>query len=161
MWGVVHLVADESRVGQGLVSWLKARLGGQRVTGYNFRGTGRKAALGSAFLALVETGRFQYWGDDGERPLSDGWWFWRQVEACRYELPVDGRFERDLRWGVPASVKVDTPEGMRPVHDDRLLSAALVAEVDRLWREGKVVLGAAESVVIGAPVLEGWEGVEW
>ena len=34
------------------------------------------------------------------------------------------------------------------LHDDRLVSAALVAEMDRLVREGKVRVGGAESAVI-------------
>jgi len=37
---------------------------------------------------------------------------------------------------------------MLPVHDDRLLSAALVAEFDRLLRERKVLLGDAKSAVL-------------
>ncbi len=35
-WNVVHVVADDSGVGTGLVDWLKARLGPGRVTGYTF-----------------------------------------------------------------------------------------------------------------------------
>jgi hypothetical protein len=149
-WGVSHVIADESGVGQGVVSWLGAALGEHHVTGYNFAGRGQKAALGSAFLSLVETGRFKYWTGDQEQPLSDGWWFWQQVGACTYELPDTGRFDKDLRWQVPASAKVDTPDGPQFIHDDRLLSAALIAELDRLIRCGAVIAGRAESVVIDA-----------
>jgi len=50
---------------------------------------------------------------------------------------------------------VSTPTGRKPVHDDRLVSAALVAEVDRLIREGKIKMGRAESAVIkGVDQLE-------
>jgi hypothetical protein len=135
-----------------MVSWLVAALGERRVTGYNFSGTGQKAALGSAFLSLVETGRFKYWGYDPEAssalPLTDGAWFWHQVRACTYEVPPDGRFDRDLRWGVHPAHRTDTSTGPQPTHDDRLISAALVAEMDRLLRTGAVVLGTAESAVI-------------
>jgi hypothetical protein len=147
-WNVAHLVVDSSGVGQGIASWLAGALGEHRVTGFNFAGTGKKAQLGTMFLSLVETGRFHYWTGDEEEPLSDGWWFWKQVSACRYEVPPDGRFDRDLRWEVPASHRTDTPAGPRPTHDDRLLSAALAAELDRLTREGKIALGTAQSTVI-------------
>lgn len=149
-WDVAHLVADESGVGQGMVSWLSAALGAHRVTGYNFAAYGQKARLGSLFLSLVETGRFRYWGDDAEVEGSDGWWFWRQAEACTYHLPPDGQFERDLRWEVPPAHKTATLEGPQLTHDDRLLSAALVAHLDRLVRECQVALGRAESAVITA-----------
>jgi hypothetical protein len=149
-WHPAHLLADESGVGQGLVSWLSAALGGHKATGYSFSGHAKKAALGSALVSLVETGRFRYWAGDSTEPLSDGWWFWQQVAACGYEMPPDGQFDRDLRWGVPASHRTLTPAGPQPTHDDRLLSAALVAELDRLYRAGKLVLGMGESDVIEA-----------
>ncbi|MGD8491254.1 MAG: hypothetical protein PVI68_19765, partial [Anaerolineae bacterium] len=87
-WQVGHLVGDESGVGLGVISWLASAMGGHRVTGYNFGGHA-KAALGSAFLAVVETGRFKYWTGDEEIPLSDGWSFWQQVAHCTYDLPPD------------------------------------------------------------------------
>lgn len=160
-WQIVHLVADESGVGAGLVDWLTARLGqaGDRVgvTGYNFATGHGKAALGSAFLALIETGRFHYWGGDAQQPLSDGWWFFVQAEACTYQLPEGGRFERDLRWGVPEGALVDTPAGRQAIHDDRLLSAALVAVYDDLYRQGRLQLSRGASAVIGPadPLLRG------
>jgi hypothetical protein len=147
-WHVAHLVADESGVGLGLVSWLQAALPG-KVTGFTFSG-GNKARLGANFISLVETGRFLYWTDDAHLPDSDGWWFWRQVEACSYEIPPEGRFEVDLRWGVKETHKTHTPEGTFPTHDDILISAALVAELDRLLMTGAVILGTAASAIIEA-----------
>jgi hypothetical protein len=147
-WGVAHLVADASGVGQGMVSWLSAALGAQRVTGYGFAARGQKARLGTLFLSLVETRRFRYWTGDEEVEGSDGWWFWRQAEACSYELPAEGQLERHLRWGVPSGHRTPTATGLAPTHDDRLVSAALVAHLDRLVRECAVALGRAESVVI-------------
>ena len=156
-WGVAHLVSDESGVGLGVTSWLKSALGENRVTGYNFGGTGKKAALGSAFLSLVETGRFRYW--PGDRILGDAWWFWRQVEACTYEVPPDGRFDLDLRWAVPTTHKTDTPTGPVLTHDDRLLSAALVAELDRKLAAGDLVLGTAHSAIV--PAADPFAGMEF
>jgi hypothetical protein len=147
-WQVAHIISDESGVGLGLTSWLAAAFGELHVTGYNFAGPGKKAALGSAFLSVVETGRFRYWleGD----PLGDAWWFFRQVEACTYELPPNGRFDRDLRWSVPTNHKTPTPTGPQLTHDDRLLSAALVAELDRKLATGDLLLGSARSAVLEA-----------
>ena len=148
LWQVSHLVADQTGVGQGLVSWLEAALGAHRVTGYDFSGRSQKAALGSAFMALVETGRFRYWSGDEDQPGSDGWWFWQQVGACTYELPPGGRYDKHLRWFVPASHRTLTPGGSEPTHDDRLVSAALVAELDRLYRTGRLTLGTGASEMI-------------
>lgn len=150
-WNVAHVVADESGVGQGLVSWLLATMGEHRVTGVNFAAPTRKAALGSTFLAVVETGRFRYWTGDQELAESDGWWFWRQVAACAFELPPDGQFDKNLRWGVPPAHRTDTPTGPQPTHDDRLLSAALIAEADTLYRAGKLSFGTATSDLIPRP----------
>jgi hypothetical protein len=147
-WQIDHLVADESGVGAGLVDFLSARLGGHRVSGYNFATGHGKAALGSAFISVVETGRFRYWRQGEEEPLSDAWWFYRQLEACTYELPTGGRFERDLRWGVPPGARCDTPLGPMAVHDDRLISAALVAVCDNLYRQGHLSLARGASAVI-------------
>ena len=144
-WNVAHVIADESGVGQGLVSWLQATMGEHRVTGYNFAPRNRKAALGSAFLSVVETGRFKYWTGDQAEPGSDGWWFWQQVAACAFELAPDGQFDKDLKWGVPPGHRTQTPTGPETTHDDRLLSAALIAQVDALYRAGQLTLGTATS----------------
>jgi hypothetical protein len=155
-WGVAHLVSDESGVGLGLTSWLRKALGEKRVTGFSFSGPGVKAALGSAFLSLVETGRFKYWPID--RHLGDAFWFWAQVEACTYEVPPEGRFDRDLRWGVHPNHRTSTPEGPEPTHDDRLLSAALIAHLDRELAAGRLLLGSAVSAVVApADPLAGLE----
>ena len=156
-WQIAHLVSDDSGVGLGLTSWLKKALGDNRVTGFNFAGTGKKAALGSAFLSLVETGRFRYWPIDDH--LGDAFWFWAQVEACTYEVPHEGRFDRDLRWGVPDTHKTSTPAGPEPTHDDRLLSAALIAELDRKLAAGDLVLGTAQSAVL--PPADPLAGLEF
>ncbi|MFN2138195.1 MAG: hypothetical protein ACK2UK_19725, partial [Candidatus Promineifilaceae bacterium] len=146
-WSVAHLVADATGVGEGLVDWLAARLGRSLVTPFKFNRRS-KAGLGTAFLSLVESGRFSYWSDDAEEIGSDGWWFWQQAAHCVYDLASGGVLQSDMRWQVPAAARVSTPRGRRPVHDDRLLSAALIAEIDRLLRDGKLSLGSAHSAVI-------------
>jgi hypothetical protein len=116
------------------------------VTGFIFTPSA-KARLASRFLSLVETGRFKYWSG-AEEPLSDCWWFWTQAKACTYDMPAEGRFEHDVRWGVPATARVDTPAGRLPIHDDRLISAALVTIHDDLIRQGKLQVGQAVSAII-------------
>ena len=104
--------------------------------------------LPSSFVTLIETGRFKYWSDDAQEEWSDGYWFWTQAAHCTYDLPPGARYERDLRWYVPTSARISTPTGMLPVHDDRLISAALTAEADRLLTQGKINLGQAISTII-------------
>ena len=146
-WQITLLVCDATGIGEGLSGWLSARLGSSRVVPFKFTRLS-KAALGAAFLTLIETGRFKYWlGDEGQEG-SDGFWFWTQAARCTYDLPAGGSFERDLRWYVPDSARISTPTGMEPIHDDRLISAALIAEADRLIQIGNLGLGHAKSAVI-------------
>ena len=147
-WNVAHTIIDAAGVGQGLADWLAAALGRERVTAHQLGGSGAKARLGSDLLALIDTGRFRYWTGDEDEPLSDGWWFWQQVVACGYSLSGAGRFDHDLRWGVPAAARITTPRGVEPTHDDRLLSAALVAELERRRRDGALLFGASASRII-------------
>lgn len=148
-WQTAHTIIDATGVGQGLADWLTERLGPGRVTAYQLSGAAVKARLGSDFLALVDTGRFRYWAADDD-PLQDGWWFWQQAAAAVYSLGGQGRFDRDLRWGVPEHARIDTPRGIERIHDDRLLSAALVAELDRRRRQGGLLLGLSTSRIVRA-----------
>lgn len=152
-WNPAHTLIDAAGVGQGLADWLGERLGRGRVTAWPLGSAPAKARLGSDFLALIDTGRFRYWADEadaaGDEPLSDGWWFRQQAAACVYSLGPGGRFDHDLRWGVPESARVATPLGPQLIHDDRLLSAALVVEIERRRVAGKLVLGEGVSRVVG------------
>jgi hypothetical protein len=117
-WGVRWIVADASGVGAGLVSFLSARQAfGAKVVPFQFSPPRRKSELGWDFLTVVETGRFKMFRDDGSADWRE---FWMQVDECRYEVS-EGE-EKRMRWGV-----VDAS-----LHDDRLLSAALVAELDKV-----------------------------
>jgi hypothetical protein len=171
-WQVSHVIADATGAGEGLVDWLAAALGQSRITPFKFTALS-KAALGSRFISIVETARFKYFTELAPEsctldpdplpsadprslipvPLSDSWWFFTQVAACTYELLPDAPFDRGLRWRVPDAATVSTPAGLQPIHDDRLLSAALVAVYDQavvrpLAREGALPLGRAASALI-------------
>jgi hypothetical protein len=161
-WQVAHVVGDATGVGEGLLNWLAAALGPEMVTPFKFTRRS-KAQLGVDFLALVETNRFKYWQEEVE--FDDAWWFFQQARGCAYELEAGRPMETHLRWFVPGTTKVRrpggaAPTGMQALHDDRLISAALIAEADKLIKDGKIAAGRAESVVIrGVDPLEelsGW-----
>ena len=114
------------------------------MTGYTFT-PAAKARLGSLFLSCIETGRFKYWSRE-DQPLQDGWWFYRQAEACTYHIPPGGQFDKHLQWSVPASAKISTPAGPKPIHDDRLLSAALIALCDDLPAAGALLFTGSSTV---------------
>ncbi|HDZ36982.1 MAG TPA: hypothetical protein ENH62_01625 [Marinobacter sp.] len=144
-WGVVAAVCDFTGLGQGITDALIEAMT-QPVFGFDFAKSYGKSRLGNDFLAVVETGRFRYFAGSMEEELSDWWHFFTQCEHCGYELAEGVPIERGLRWEVKASAKVVTSTGdSLAVHDDRLLSAALVAEVDRLVKEGELFLVAGGS----------------
>lgn len=144
-WGVGHVIIDGTGVGEGLASFVAAALGRERVTIFKFSSSS-KAALGSSFLSVVETGRFRYFASAGV--YDDAWWFEVQAAACGYELPPGGQFDKHLRWGVPNNHKTNTPEGDVLTHDDRLVGGALIALADGLFAEGKIRGGSGESAVV-------------
>jgi hypothetical protein len=148
LWNVFAVVCDATGVGAGLADALRKGYRRQ-VSGFTFNGP-NKARLGNDFLAVVETGRFQYWGGDSlGTEGGDSWWFFEQCRACGYELRPGMPIERGLRWGVSPTARVAMSDGSAAlVHDDRLLSAALVAELDRMIREGELFVATGESVVI-------------
>lgn len=153
LWQPIALIADASGVGQGLCDAL-AKAWPRQVVAVQFTAA-RKSALGHAFIALIETGRFQYWTPDD----PDGWTFYEQCRLCTYEIQEGVPPERGLRWYVPSYATTTRPDGTTvPVHDDQLVSAALVAEADRLYRQGKLFLGGCISEVLRPPRQErrGW-----
>lgn len=146
-WQISHIIIDGTGVGEGMASFLAAAFGSSRVTIFKFNGS-TKAALGSTFLSIIETGRFKYWSDDAHTEYSDGWWFFTQAAACTYDLPPGGQFDKHLRWSVPNTHKTHTPTGPTPTHDDRLLSAALVAAADDLILNNKLHTGTGQSAIV-------------
>ncbi|MCW7072210.1 MAG: hypothetical protein OCU12_07815 [Methanophagales archaeon] len=145
-WQVAHIVCDATGVGEGLADFLASEFP-NRVTQFKFTAVS-KAQLGSDFISIIETGRFQYWQDEVD--YSDSWWFFTQAEACTYSLAPEQPFERGLRWSVKNSHTTPTPTGPQPTHDDRLLSAALLAKIDEMYRDSVLNIGAALSAVIDA-----------
>ncbi len=118
VWRARRIVIDATGVGAGLASWLTAALPGL-VTPWVFTAPS-KSDLGWRLLAAIDGGRLKDYADDGTEETR---LFWRQLDACEYEVrPGPGKL---LAWGV------DDPR----VHDDLLLSLALVGALDDLdWR---------------------------
>jgi hypothetical protein len=118
VWRARRVVVDATGIGAGLASWLAAALPGL-VVPWVFTAHA-KSDLGWRLLAAIDGGRLKDYADDGAEETR---LFWRQVEACAYELrPGPGKL---LAWGV------DDPR----THDDLLLSLALVGALDdEDWR---------------------------
>ena len=120
VWRARWLVGDATGIGAGLVSFLATALAGHCTVLPFVFSQASKSALGWDFLGAVLTGRYAEYLDDG---APDTRAFWRQAHECRYTVaPGPGRL---MRWGVPPALG----------HDDLLISAALVAVLDRQdWR---------------------------
>ena len=130
VWHARSVVVDATGVGAGLASFLRAALGERVVVPFIFS-LASKSQLGWGFLGVVDSGRFKDYdqvtqGDTEARKFAEI--FWRQVEQCTYDVrPGPNRL---MSWSVP------DPR----VHDDLLLSAALVAVLDEQdWRPREAV----------------------
>jgi len=132
-WRVAYMVVDATGVGAGLASFLSKRLGSYKddppgvVISFEFT-MASKSDLGWDFLAVIETGRYKDYADDHQ---ADTRQFWREVGECEFEV-LPGPHKR-MRWGVSDPA----------VHDDFVISAALVAALDKIeWTldvEGEVI----------------------
>lgn len=154
VWRARYVVVDATGIGTGLSSFLRAALGERVVIPFVF-GLASKSKLGWDFLGIIDSGRYKEYqpppltppptlgegknlpallpdkGDvmGGDREAMDlAGIFWQQVAACTYEVrPGPGRL---MSWAVPDA----------RLHDDLLLSAALVAVLDEQdWRPRRAV----------------------
>ncbi len=128
LFSVRWLVVDCTGVGAGLTSFLSASLGEKVIPFlFNFR---TKSDLLWDFLGIIDSGRFK---DHTPSPLAgegvgegEQKEFWRQVSFCEFEI-LPGP-QKTVRWGVPDGTR-DPMDG-NLVHDDLLISAAMVAALD-------------------------------
>ncbi|MBC7264960.1 MAG: hypothetical protein H5T64_11490 [Chloroflexi bacterium] len=117
-WHPRWIVVDATGIGAGLSGFLTARYPRQ-VIPYAFN-LATKSDLGWGFLAVVDSGRYKEYADDGAPDTAQ---FWREVQAAQAEV-LPGPARR-MRWGVADPA----------VHDDLLVSAALCARLDEVdWR---------------------------
>ena len=106
----------------GLTSFLSASLG-EKVVPFEFN-TRTKSDLCWNFIGIIESGRFK----DHKQTLDckEQTEFWRQISFCEFNI-LPGP-QKTVRWGVPDGTR-DPADG-ELVHDDLLISAALVAALD-------------------------------
>ena len=126
-WQARYLVVDSTGIGAGLADFLDKALRPGTVLPFQFNAH-TKSQLGWDFLHLVDTGRWQ----DYEMGVgdADGVIFWKELEFCEHEV-VPGPSHL-MHWGVPAGAR--DPESGETVHDDTVISAALVTVLDRqVW----------------------------
>jgi hypothetical protein len=143
-WHALYLVVDATGVGAGLASFLDKALPG-RVIPFIFSSSS-KSKLGWDFLSIIETGRFLDWKAPRDGTQDERSEFWRQAGLC--ELKIFPGPEHRISWGVPDGTR--DPVTGELVHDDLLLSAALVAQLESLdWG-----IGASE-VIDGQDPLAG------
>lgn len=160
-WNNARVVVDASGVGAGVSSFLRDKLPDQ-VTALTFTRQ-IKSKLAWGFLSVIDTGRFQDFKPKLSAEREDGLLnplamamqdeqdslqalFYKQLAAVQYEVSVGS--ERTIRWSVP--------EGSRDgegnlIHDDLVLSAAMVAVLDEQdWHIGyePLLIQAVDPLVV-------------
>jgi hypothetical protein len=138
LWNCRYLVIDATGIGAGLASFLESTYPG-RVYPFVFSGA-TKSEMGWAFISVIETGRYKEY-----KPLDPE--FEGQLKLCGFEI-VPGP-DKKIKWGVADGTK--DPETGKVVHDDLILSAALVTVLDGLdW----AVTSPAYIIQAKDPLLE-------
>jgi hypothetical protein len=128
LWSPFRVIIDATGVGAGLANFLHDRLG-SRLIPFEFT-QASKSDLGWSFLSIIETGRYKEPGIV-DSVLS------QQLEYCQYSI-LDGP-GKIMRWGVPDGTR-DHGTG-ELIHDDYILSAALVSLLDKeSWGLGKSLI---------------------
>ncbi len=147
-WQARYLVVDATGIGAGLASFLEKALPG-KVIPFVFTQKS-KSDLGWTFLSIIETGRYkEYLAPDTGTLAALQRTFWSQVESCQSQI-LEGP-GKIIRWGVLDGSRDEASGEL--VHDDLLVSAALVGLLDgQEW-------GMAKSSVKYHDPLEGFEDV--
>jgi hypothetical protein len=141
-WHASYMVVDATGVGAGLASFLDKALPG-KVIPFVFSSSS-KSKLGWDFLSIIETGRFLDWKAPRDGTQDERSEFWRQAGLC--ELKIYPGPEHRIAWGVPDGTR--DPVTGELVHDDLILSAALVALLENLdWG-----IGASEVIEVQDPL---------
>jgi hypothetical protein len=121
-WNPTYWIIDSTGVGAGLADFVSnIRIG--VVIPFTFTSSS-KSKLGWDFLGIIETGRFKDHAPSGQKDQEE---YKEQLEACQMTvIPGPGQL---IRWGVPDGTR-STRTG-EPLHDDWIMSAALVAVLDQ------------------------------
>jgi hypothetical protein len=135
LFGVRWLVVDSTGVGAGMASFLSASLG-EKVIPFLFNSRTKSDLLWD-FLGIIDSGRFKDFASSPCLPLCEEPGdaaisspeqkeFWKQISFCEFEI-IPGP-NKTVRWGVPDGTR--DPSDGNLVHDDLLISAAMVAILD-------------------------------
>lgn len=129
-WKPLYLVIDATGVGEGLWAMLDHRYR-EKVIPVKFTSQ-KKSEIGYRFIGIIETGRFRDCCPTAEVD--------EQYSSCISEVLIGP--QKTLRWSVPEGQRNSSGE---LIHDDIIVSDALVSEVDELpWivsTETKIVQG--------------------
>ena len=116
LFEIRFLVVDATGVGAGMSSFLAASLG-DRVIPFELISPLKAPCCGTFSGSSIP---------EGLSPKESTGTFWEQVEFCQFEI-LPGPQKR-VKWGVPDGTRNPAPREL--VHDDQLISAALVAVLD-------------------------------
>ena len=156
-WQVAHLIADQSGVGAGLVSWLKSKLGSKPR--YRLHLHPRQQSPARLPLPLLHRDRPLQILDTAKTSPSRtaGGSTARPRPAPTTSRPA-ANSTNTSSGACPATAKISTPYGLADVstsaqanaralalHDDRLISAALIALCDDLHASGALRPGRPTS----------------
>ncbi len=119
IWQPMYIVIDATGVGEGQYSLLN-RAFPTRVIPIKFTAQ-EKSEIGYAYIAVIETGRFRDCAPNDTVRV--------QYEKCQSEI-LPGP-QKLMRWGVPDGTR-DKGGTEELVHDDFVLSDALVSALDKL-----------------------------
>jgi hypothetical protein len=143
LWKPARIVVDATGVGEGIASFL-GKTFPTAVIPFKFS-LKSKSDLAWSFLSVIESGRYKEYAETlnvqtfNIQTLQR--LFFQQCELTSFEiLPGPGKM---VRWGVPDGTR--DPINGELIHDDLVLSAALVALLDQ-----ETGLGQAEAVVVEA-----------
>jgi len=133
LWDFRYIVVDATGVGAGMASFLSAACG-EPVICFEFN-THTKSDMLWDFLGIIDSGRYKDYDpaarfSTSEAPssaLTKSENFWTQVSFCEFEI-LSGPQKR-VRWGVPDGTR--DPASGELVHDDLMISAAMLAILDR------------------------------
>lgn len=122
-WRARYVVVDATGLGAPVASFLEKALPG-KVVPFVFSQSS-KSRLGWDFCGLIDSGRYKEYAPDG---APDTALFWRQLGAVEYNVrPGPNHF---LTWSVPDPL----------LHDDFVMSAALVSSLESLNWQPKVAI---------------------
>ena len=139
-----YLVVDATGIGEPLYAFLSEKLRMADVMGMKFSSK-TKSDMGYRFLAAVDSGRFKDLAGehdaDGLAAQMQG-----EMEHCAYEIKIGPA--KTMAWGVPDGIR---DESGNLVHDDLLIGAAMLTELDgEAWplvSETSVVIQGVDPMV--------------